>query len=54
VDPIQRLARKATTTLVFFNNHVRGQAPANAETFLSFFGQKLREPSYKDLFSLSA
>ncbi len=33
VEPIKRMERKAETTLVFFNNHVHGQASQNALTF---------------------
>ncbi|MBI1784777.1 DUF72 domain-containing protein [Candidatus Sumerlaeota bacterium] len=46
VEPIKKLQRRAETTLAFFNNHVRGQAPANAQTFMALVeGRPLTETS---------
>jgi uncharacterized protein YecE (DUF72 family) len=38
VDNIWGLAKQATSTFVFFNNHVNGQAPMNAEMLMSLMG----------------
>jgi uncharacterized protein YecE (DUF72 family) len=51
VEPASQMQCKATTALAFFNNHVHAQAPQDAETFMGFMGQKIRTPSYQDLFA---
>ena len=51
VEPVEALERKADSALAFFNNHVAGKAPANAEMFLEYFGQRPGKPSYRDLAS---
>jgi len=38
VDRIHALAGRATTTFVFFNNHVNGQAPMNTEMLMGLLG----------------
>jgi len=41
IPKIKDLANKATTTFVFFNNHVNGQAPSNAELLMALLGLPL-------------
>jgi len=41
VDRIHDLAKQATSTFVFFNNHVNGQAPVNAEMLMGMLGLPL-------------
>jgi uncharacterized protein YecE (DUF72 family) len=50
-EPFKKMNRKAETTLAFFNNHVRAQAPINAETFMELMGRQPVQPGYRDLFS---
>lgn len=52
VKPIEALKKKAETTFVFFNNHLHGQAPRNAEMMLSMLGERRALPVLQDdLFS---
>jgi uncharacterized protein YecE (DUF72 family) len=50
VAPIQQAREKATSTLVFFNNHPDGGAAWNAETMAAKLGVPLRGSGYRDLF----
>lgn len=53
IEPIKELEKKAETTFAFFNNHLNGQAPQNAEMMLSMLGQSPPKPTLQqgDLFS---
>jgi uncharacterized protein YecE (DUF72 family) len=37
---IERMARQARRGLVFFNNHVRGQAPNNARRLMALLAER--------------
>lgn len=51
VEPIKKLEKAAETALVFFNNHIHGQAPQNAEMMLKELGETVDKPGYRDMFS---
>lgn len=51
VEPVEEIQRQAQTAFVFFNNHVAGKAPKNAETFMAYFNQHPGKPSYQDMLS---
>lgn len=50
-EPIGELTRKSETTLVFFNNHVRAQAPNNAAMLAQLLGEPQPVAPYQDLFT---
>lgn len=50
VEPIQEAEKQADTTFAFFNNHVHGQAPANAYQLAEMLGAGPKVEAYEDLF----
>lgn len=52
VEPVKELEQNAETAFVFFNNHVNGQAPANASTFHELMGRPRPPEAYQDFFGM--
>ncbi len=51
IEPLRTLERRAQTTFAFFNNHVRGQGPDNAQTLMELLGRPpSRAPAQAELF----
>ncbi len=50
VEPIREFEQSAETAFAFFNNHINGQAPANACTFMELLGLPQPPEAYRDLF----
>ncbi len=50
LKPIRTVSEKATSTMLFFNNHPEGAAAWNAETMAEKLGVPLRGSGYRDMF----
>jgi uncharacterized protein YecE (DUF72 family) len=51
IETIEEMGRTGDTALAFFNNHVRAQAPRNAEMLMGMTGAAPKTAGYADLVS---